>query len=234
MCWGAYCTDDGDGAFGVTLTYDAPSADTTNARYKEACQTPRNRCSGNGDFNSCDEYPFKQTSDADLDAAVSRCVTTNAQSSKPPKPSTPFSLIRIRPASSNKLTCLSTVQGGKISSLTKNLNEGDQFIVTFGNPGDSKYCSYPPTCDNSDGLEWQNGGPAPSPKKPPTKKRHYYLTARGTEIMSAVELGIGKRITSFEVDAAKAEENVKRLGKRDPRTEYRTVDNEIVEHLFSA
>lgn len=206
MCWGAYCTDDGDGAFGVTLTYDAPSADTTNARYKEACQTPRNRCSGNGDLNSCDEYPFKQTSDADLDAAVSRCVTTNAQS----------------------------IQGGKISSLTKNLNEGDQFIVTFGNPGDSKYCSYPPTCDNSDGLEWQNGGPAPSPKKPPTKKRHYYLTARGTEIMSAVELGIGKRITSFEVDAAKAEENVKRLGKRDPRTEYRTVDNEIVEHLFSA
>ena len=82
MCWGAYCTDDGDGAFGVTLTYDAPDADTTNARYKEACQTPSNRCSGNGDYNSCDEYPFKQTSDADIDAAVSRCVTTNAQSSK--------------------------------------------------------------------------------------------------------------------------------------------------------
>lgn len=81
MCWGAYCTDEGDGPFGVTLTYDAPDAATTDARYKEACQTPKNRCSGNGDLNSCDEYPFKQTSDADLDAAVSRCVTTNAQSS---------------------------------------------------------------------------------------------------------------------------------------------------------
>ncbi len=52
--------------------------------------------------------------------------------------------------------------------------------------------------------------------------------------MSAVELGIGRRVTSFEVGHAKAEENVRRLGKRDPRTEYRTVDNEIVEHLFSA
>lgn len=51
--------------------------------------------------------------------------------------------------------------------------------------------------------------------------------------MSAVELGIGRRITSFEVDQAKAEENVRRLGKRDPLTEYRIVHNEVVEHLFS-
>lgn len=83
MCWGAYCTDQGDGAIGVTLTYDAPSAQTTNARYKAACQTPYNRCSGNGDYNSCDEYPFKQTSDADIEDAVSRCVTQNAQASTP-------------------------------------------------------------------------------------------------------------------------------------------------------
>ena len=86
MCWGAYCTDDGDGAFGATLTYDAPSDATKEARYKEACQTPRNRCSGNGDLNSCDEYPFKVTSEADIDAAVSRCVTQNAQNSNPPPP----------------------------------------------------------------------------------------------------------------------------------------------------
>lgn len=52
--------------------------------------------------------------------------------------------------------------------------------------------------------------------------------------MSAVELGIGRRITSFEIDEAKAAENVRKLGKRDPRNEYRTVENEVVEHLFSA
>ena len=51
--------------------------------------------------------------------------------------------------------------------------------------------------------------------------------------MSAVELGIGKRVYDIEVDEAKMEENVRRLGKRDPMTEYRTVENEIVEHLFS-
>lgn len=33
-------------------------------------------------YNSCDEYPFKSTSDADLVDAVSRCVTVNAQNSK--------------------------------------------------------------------------------------------------------------------------------------------------------
>ena len=48
-----------------------------------------------------------------------------------------------------------------------------------------------------------------------------------------MELGLEKRVTSFEVDGAKAEENMRRLGKRDPRNEYRTVDDEIVEHLFS-
>ena len=127
----------------------------------------------------------------------------------------------------------SIVQGGIINGVTSKLNAGDQFIVTFGNPGDAKFCSYPPTCDNSDGLEWQNGGPAPSPQNPPSRKRHYYLTERGTEIMSAVELGIGKRVYDIEVDKAKMEENVRRLGKRDPMTEYRTVENEIVEHLFS-
>ena len=127
----------------------------------------------------------------------------------------------------------STEQGGIISAVTRNLKEGDQFIVVFGNPGDAQYCTYPPKCDNSDGLEWQNGGPAPNPKVPPSRKRHYYLTERGTEILSAVELEVGKRVYSVEVDEAKMEENKKRLGKRDPMTEYRTVENEIVEHLFS-
>lgn len=126
-----------------------------------------------------------------------------------------------------------TVQGGKLSSLFQTLSKNDQFIVTFGNPTDSQYCSYPPKCVNTDDLEWQNGGPAPAPKVPPSRKRHYYLTARGTETLSAVELGIGRRITSFEIDEAKAEENVKKLGKRDPMTEYRIVHNEVVEHLFS-
>ena len=51
--------------------------------------------------------------------------------------------------------------------------------------------------------------------------------------MSAVELGIGRRVTSFEIDQTKMDENVRKLGKRDPSNEYRTVDNEIVEHLFS-
>ena len=98
MCWGAYCTNQGDGSIGVTLTYDAPDAETTKARYKKACQTPKNRCSGNGDLNSCDEYPFKVTSDADKFDAVSRCVTSNAQSSRCP----PFLLLLLMARSSTR------------------------------------------------------------------------------------------------------------------------------------
>ena len=51
--------------------------------------------------------------------------------------------------------------------------------------------------------------------------------------MSAVELRIGKRVTSYEVNKTRADENTRRLGKRDPLTEYQTVDNEITAHLFS-
>ena len=40
------------------------------------------------------------------------------------------------------------------------------------------------------------------------------------KIISAVELEIEKRITSFEIDKAKAEKNMRRLEKRDPRIEY--------------
>ena len=106
-------------------------------------------------------------------------------------------------------------------------------LVTFGNPGDSQFCNYPPNCDNKDGAEWQNGGPAPEPKNPPKNKRHYYLTARGTELASGVKLPVGKRVTNFEVNQTAVDNNVRRLGKRDHFTEYQTVDNEVVEYLFS-
>lgn len=119
-----------------------------------------------------------------------------------------------------------TVQGGKISALIKTLtNPPEEFIVLFGNPGDAQYCEYPPTCDNSDGLEWQNGGPAPNPSNPPSRKRYYYITERGTEVLSPVELEVGHRITSFQVNQTRVNENVKRLGKRDHDSEYHTVDD---------
>lgn len=100
-------------------------------------------------------------------------------------------------------------------------------------PATANIAFYPPNCVQTNDREWQNGMAAPEPRNPPNRKRHYYLTARGTELMSAVELGIGRRITSFELDQAEAEENVRRLGKGDPRSEYCTVENEIVEYLFS-
>lgn len=227
MCWGAYCTDSGDGAFGVTLTYDDPSDAVKDARYKAACQTPSNRCAGADTYNSCDEYPFKITSDADLEDAVSRCVTTNAQSSK--------HLISSSQPKDNwhfLTSCVLLVQGGKISALTRTLTAPAQFIIIFGNPGDAQYWEYPPTCDNSDRAEWQNGGPAPSPSNPPSRKRNYYITERGTEILSPTTLEIGHKITSFQVNQTRVDENVRRLGKRDHDTEYHTVDDWVASKLI--
>lgn len=51
--------------------------------------------------------------------------------------------------------------------------------------------------------------------------------------MSPVELTIGKRITGTEVNQTRVEENVRRLGKRDPMSEYQTNEFEIVGHLMT-
>ena len=37
MCYGAYCSDYGDGAVGVALTYDDPSDQVDETRRNEAC-----------------------------------------------------------------------------------------------------------------------------------------------------------------------------------------------------
>ena len=77
MCWGSWCSDFGDGQIGMTLTYDAPSPDTTKARYNAACGSIS--CD---DDDSCDEYPFKSTSDADIEDRYARCVPQTENSSE--------------------------------------------------------------------------------------------------------------------------------------------------------
>ena len=70
MCWGAYCS-----GYEVSLNFDNPSQPTKDARRKKATCLPNpNRCSGGNPNNSCDEYPFASTSNADDVQQVSRCV----------------------------------------------------------------------------------------------------------------------------------------------------------------
>lgn len=75
MCWGIYC------AFGnhdseALLTYDAPDDVTARQRRISAgCNPSGNRCAGGpSDANSCDEYPFATTQEADQVAQINRCV----------------------------------------------------------------------------------------------------------------------------------------------------------------
>ena len=69
MCYGAYCSDHGDGTVGVSLIYDDPSDDVENARRNEACGNVA--CTAE---ETCDEYPFASTSDADIEDRYARCV----------------------------------------------------------------------------------------------------------------------------------------------------------------
>lgn len=80
MCYGAYCSDYGNGLIGAGLTYDAPNQAMKDTRYNDTCGNVV--CTAN---ESCDEYPFKTTSDADIEDSYARCVPTvpfNENSSK--------------------------------------------------------------------------------------------------------------------------------------------------------
>ena len=82
MCWGAYCSN-----YEVSLEFDNPSEDTKKARRQKAgCLPNPNRCNppNNGndpDNNSCDEYPFASTSNADNVQQTTRCIPGSENSS---------------------------------------------------------------------------------------------------------------------------------------------------------
>ena len=75
MCWGAYCS-----GYEVSLNFDNPDQGTKNARRTKAgCKPNPNRCNppNNGNDpanNSCDEYPFASTSNADDVQQSTRCI----------------------------------------------------------------------------------------------------------------------------------------------------------------
>lgn len=83
MCWGAYCS-----GYEVTLHFDNPSDDTKSARRTKAgCKPNPNRCNPPNNANdplnnSCDEYPFASTENADEVQQSTRCVPGSENSSK--------------------------------------------------------------------------------------------------------------------------------------------------------
>lgn len=108
------------------------------------------------------------------------------------------------------------------------MNDGDELRVTFANVGSTKFCNVGRGgCDNSDGKQWQNGGPAPNPTAISRRKRHFYLTERGTEIMSLDELDAGSHLHDFHYNTTRAEENDHKLGKRDFDSEYELIDDYV-------
>lgn len=83
MCWGIYCTF-GDNDSEATLTYDDPDRGAIRAhRVKAGCNPSGNCCAGGPpDANSCDEYPFATTEEADQVQQINRCVPQTENSHK--------------------------------------------------------------------------------------------------------------------------------------------------------
>ncbi len=135
MCYAVRCAKP---RFAQSLTFDFPDKNTTQARTKAAGCGSCNRCTEQGrgmvghrgaPNDTCFEYPFASTNEADGGHQVSRCV----------------------PASEKKGA------DDEISDLEKKWKEEGktEFRINFGNPGGAKYCMNDP-CDN-DGFEVQDG-----------------------------------------------------------------------------
>lgn len=81
--WGIYCTF-GDNGSDATLTYDDPDDRATRARrVKARCNPSGNHCAeGLPDANSCNEYSFATTKEADQVQQINRCVPQTENSCK--------------------------------------------------------------------------------------------------------------------------------------------------------
>lgn len=121
-------------------------------------------------------------------------------------------------------------QGGTLGNFYPMLDTSNgpvEFIVVFGNPGDASYCEYPPTCNN-DGSIFQNGAAAPNPTVPPSRKRHYYMSKSGREILSPVELKPGKKFTRMLRNDTEPGS-----GAFEKRDDFYADEDEIYYHLFT-
>ncbi|TQV93252.1 hypothetical protein V2A60_010314 [Cordyceps javanica] len=171
MCWATRCASP---TFPQTLTFDFPDEVKKEERRKSAGCEKGNKCnkgkSGTGHrgdgYESCDEYPFASTKEADQGHQVSRCV----------------------PGTQN------SYQGGKLSGLQKKWKKEGKttFLIGFGNPGSSgvNYCNNEP-CKN-DGWEVQDG--KVSKREAPPLFR-YYRTRAGMILASLAPIDFPSNFT---------------------------------------
>lgn len=171
MCWATRCASP---TFPQQLTFDFPDDAKEKVRRKSAGCQKGNKCNkgksgighrGDG-YESCDEYPFASTKEADRGKQVSRCVPGRENS----------------------------YQGGKIQGLQRKWKKEGKtsFLIGFGNPGAKgvKYCNNQ-ACKN-DGWEVQDGKLSKRDEQPLFK---YYRTRAGLTLASLESVEVPSNFT---------------------------------------
>ncbi|KAI0117632.1 hypothetical protein F4776DRAFT_666282 [Hypoxylon sp. NC0597] len=176
MCYGVNCKFHTN-----TYNFDAPTESTKSDRRKRAGCTNgkgknQNPCKDNKNGDSCDEFPFASTKDADTKQQFYRCVPAGDNSS----------------------------QGGQLSNLVKNIckNQPCQFTLGFKGETNYEYCKTNPSCKN-DGNLWTKGN---KPLKRDNDEDDYlqplsgtgYFKLRSGEIFySPSDLEVGTRVVHY-------------------------------------
>ncbi|EJP62977.1 hypothetical protein CRV24_009596 [Beauveria bassiana] len=207
MCWAVRCANP---VFPVALTFDWPDKAKEDARRKSAGCQKGNKCNkgktgpghrGTG-YESCDEYPFASTKEADRGHQVSRCV----------------------PGKEN------SYQGGKLSGLQKRWKKEGKtgFKIGFGNPGAKgvKFCQNQ-ACKN-DGWQVQDGKISKRDEQPLFK---YYRTRADMVFASLEPVSIPSNFTREFREADKVDETFYVWTEVDEDGEQRLIQDTVVEEL---
>ncbi|KAI1078362.1 hypothetical protein F5B20DRAFT_582289 [Whalleya microplaca] len=179
MCFGANCH------FNRTIyTFDnASDSQQSKRRTKAGCVRGKgkNPCENNPAGNSCDEFPFASTSDADTETQIYRCVKKNDNDS----------------------------QGGQVSNMRKNVCKNKfpcQFSLSFQGEQKYQYCKPSPNCTNDGNIFTKGNKPVRRDlKDTPTSEGGYFQLRSGETIYSPIDLSIStvaiRQVWNATVDA---------------------------------
>ncbi|KAI1413009.1 hypothetical protein F5Y13DRAFT_189809 [Hypoxylon sp. FL1857] len=201
-----------------TYDFDAPTDKTKSTRRKRAGCTNgkgknKNPCKSNRSGNSCDEFPFASTKDADTKQQFYRCV----------------------PGTDNQS------QGGQLGNLAKNIcnNHACQFTLGFKGEANYQYCRKNPSCTN-DGNLWTKGN---KPLRrdlladdevdiQPRSTGGYYKLRSGETFYSPSDLEIGSRAFHYaRNETIDAELETRDMDDEEYWGARQLIEDEIVEKM---
>ncbi|KAI1213380.1 uncharacterized protein F4807DRAFT_456724 [Annulohypoxylon truncatum] len=213
MCYGINCK------FNTKIyNYDNPSDSTKKTRRTRAGCTNgkgknKNPCKGNKNGDSCDEFPFASTKEADTKQQFYRCVSANDNSS----------------------------QGGQLGNLYKNKcgKKSCEFQLGFSNESNFQYCKPKPSCKSDGNLFTKGNKPLKRDLEgdeeitvKPRSTGGYYRLRSGETFYSPSDFEIGTRAVYHNFNkTVVADLDARDLNDEDYFNALEIVEDEIIEKL---